>query len=623
MDPTSSPKNEERPVTNTPEVDLGLTDSEIVEFIDRKISEYDLLYKKLDVEKRSEKNRRYYSGHQEEDKTSKVEGQKSYVQNRIYKDLNTKAQNATSTMPDITVFTPQQEDDLNLKDQAKQVENWLKIRLDSDVTRRLAYNAIKDNHRDLRGVWFYRYDFDKKDVVIERVKPKDVVLDATATIPEDGYTADNMEFVGIWVEEPTAKVLSKFSDKADEIKAELNKEATSKGEKVLPSKIRYLQSFSTMHDADGNPKEIYTCKYQNILLYKGKSPYWDDTEEVEESFGIIPPDKIGEGPVEQINDILQAGVAVEPPKPKAKRKNFFPFARKPITLFVGDPAQEGPLDETTLVEQAIPLQDIVNKRGDQITLINDWAVPKTVTTAKAMTEEKASNVSRDPSEVIVLDGEIEDVRYGLMTFSGEMASPALYKDLQDNIAAIDDLFSTNPIRQATGESGLSKQISRENDLASADFLQQFMVNRAVEEAAGWLVQLAKIYFDQPKSVSSPGRDSTLMKAEVSSSLIPDDLQIVVKASAVDKSVRRDMSLNLASMKAIDPMSLFEDMDYPNPKEMTKRWVDFMNGPASGYVEYQQDVGINVLQPGNLQTEGMGADVAAPPITAPPPQVSIG
>lgn len=611
---------ESAPITHTPELDLALSDSELLDLIQRKLDEYTALLKDKKIEDRSQRLVKYWKGTQETDRKAGMP-EKRYSNNIIHRDLATRIQNATSRMPDIVVMSPQQDEDPSVKEQSRKVEDWLGIRFDNDVTRRLAQSGLRDNHLKFRGIWKYRYDKFKKDAVIDRLRPEDVVLDATARIPEDGYTADNMEFIGEWMEEATASVLAKFPDKAKQLTDEISREAKAKN-KPTSSKIRYLESWAKVHKKSGEPTIIVIHSYNRILLDKGICPYFDEREGSETEFGVIPDEKLHP----EIAAVLPS-LGLDVPENKPKRFNHFAYPRMPYSIFSGENIGDGPFDDTTVVEVSIPMQDTVNLRGDQISQINDWAIPKTVVSTEAMTNEKASNITRDASEIITVKvPQGQSIESVITTFTGEPASLALYQDLQQAVSAIDAHFSTNPVTRGetvTQESGISKQISREGDLSAADDIAQTMVQRCVEEACNWMVQLAKIYFDKPIAATAPGPGKSLRSSAISRDMIPDDIQIVVKANAVDKMTLRNMSMNLVGEKGIDPYNLFLDLDYPNPKERAQDLVDFLEGGADGYVKYLADIGVDPAQPANQQDESSTTPVTPPTQPAPPGQPQPG
>jgi hypothetical protein len=614
-------KEESRPVTTVPELSISLSDSELLELIKRKTDEYKAWLTAHKIDQRAKMNVEYWKGVQE---TKRKRGMPDtlYKNNILHRDLATRVQNATSRMPDVVVMSPQQDEDPSVKEDTKKIEEWLKIRIDSDVTRRLAQSAVRDNHLKFRGIWKYRYDKARKDAVIERLRPEDVVLDSTARIPEDGYTADNMEFIGEWMEEYTSVVFNMFPDKKEELMADLSKEAAAGG-KPASSKIRFLQVTARVSGNDGSPKLILVNSYKDILLSKSPHPFWDEREGSDIEFGLVPEEKLDPA----LAAAVLPSLGLDVPRHKPKRFNHFPWPRMPYSIFSGENLGDGPIDDTTVFEQSLSLQDIVNLRGDQISQTNEWAVPKLVMATTAMTEAKASKISRDPSEIPMVElKEGQSIDGVVKEIQGSPASAALYQDLQQSIQAIDAHFSTSAAVRGEAvepESGVSKQISREGDLSASDDIAQTMVQRCVEEAANWLVQLAKIYFDDDNRASAPGPDRSLISASINNKLIPDNIQIVVKANAVDKMTQRNMAMNLVNSKGIDPMSLYEDLEFPNPKERTQRLMDFLAAEAQGPTKYLQDIGVNAAEPANKQNEATTTAPAAPapaaPAAAGPPQ----
>jgi hypothetical protein len=59
-------------------------------------------------------------------------------------------------------------------------------------------------------------------------------------------------------------------------------------------------------------------------------------------------------------------------------------------------------------------------------------------------------------------------------------------------------------------------------------------------------------------------------------------------------------MNLATRKAIDPLSMYEDMDKSNPKERTRRLITFLNGAQDGYQTYLKEVQIELESTQNPQ-----------------------
>jgi len=101
--------------------------------------------------------------------------------------------------------------------------------------------------------------------------------------------------------------------------------------------------------------------------------------------------------------------------------------------------------------------------------------------------------------------------------------------------------------------------------------------------------------------------------------IDDGINIVVKASTVDKTERRATAAQLASSGSIDPLSLMEDLDAKNPIERAKRMIAFQSDPSGA--TYMQLIlgdqqGAETLQNNLAQQEG-----GAPPAPAPEEEVT--
>jgi len=126
------------------------------------------------------------------------------------------------------------------------------------------------------------------------------------------------------------------------------------------------------------------------------------------------------------------------------------------------------------------------------------------------------------------------------------------------------------------------------------------VQRIVEEMANWAAHLMRImYFSEDGTgwvTQKTDNNGDFSRIEMTRDKIREGISIIVKANAVDKPTRMARAMDLAKIKAIDPYTLFEDLEVPNPKERTKRLIFFLAGGAAngdGWARYLQDLGINL------------------------------
>jgi len=584
LDPEEA-KTEEA-VINFPTLALDMDDKSLLHLINTRIKEDKDYYDKINLDKRRKILHDYWKGNQL-DESQMEPWQLKFVDNLIWQDLETRISIAAAKMPDITVIPPV--DDPVSRERALKIEKALDIRINNENIRRLIKDGLRDNNLDLIGVLKVYWDPNRGkngDYTYDLVNPKKISMDHTATIPHDGYSADNMETIYEWLEEPVAVVCAKFPNKAAELKKLLNIELENSPR--LASKMKYLEVWFTSYDKDGKPIEGVCWKYQNLILDKVKNPYYDWS-------GVQKPNG---------------------KTPKTTFKNFFDMPRKPYIFFNYQNLGESPIDDTSPAEQSIPIQRAINKRGRQITEISDNAVPKKVFSGNFITKDEARKVSQDPNESVWLD-KADDVNKAFTTINAAPPSPLLFQDLISLRGQVDAKFATHGITRgesvAPQQSGISKQITRQGDLQIADDVVEITVVRVISEIAGWSLQMMKSMYTEEHDLKSVGKDGEVTTLSVDQTLIDDGIGLQVKASTTDRTKRSADALQLTSAKTIDPLSLYEDMDVPNPKERAKRLITFLMGQMDGFQSYQRiteldkDPNLNPAQESNIA--GLGKEEA--------------
>ena len=584
--PEESQVKVEEPVNATESLALDIDDALFDSVIQKKIDETEAHNRsKLKLPDRRKRNYDFWRGDQLDEGTMEP-WQVPHKNNVIWQDLEQRISIASGRMPDIVV-TPADNTD-EKKKSARQFQKILDIKVNNEVTKRIVKDGLRDLHNELTAAVKVRWSKERNDFIYELVRPGKFAVDYTATIPHDGFTADNAEMIYEWIEEPIAVVFAKFPKKKDELKALLGRVRDT--ERFMLSKLRYLEIWFTWYTKSGKPIECTAWKYQHLILGKEKNSTYD-YEGYEKPSEDVAPD--GSPIIDQIF------------------RNHFDRPRKPYILFTYQNTGRGPVDDTSAVEQAIPLQRALNKTGRQIIEISDNAVPKLVFAGKYIDKEQARRVTNDPNEHIWTNAQTEDARQAVQAIRADPPSPALYQNQATLKNDVDSKFSTHGTTRGetqSNESGVSKQITREGDLVTSDDMASIVVERVVYEMANWATQMMKVNYDKSHVIKNLGREGDMVYEELSQDRIDDGIAVNVKASSVDKQTKRADALALAARKAIDPYTMYEDLDYPNPKERTKRLVLFLSGATDGYARYLEDIGAEVgppVAPGGEQ----GADAA--------------
>lgn len=554
QNPTSTQLvNPDQVVVEVSPLSLPIDDSIILQTLDHAERQGKTVRQKLAIDTRAAENRKFWKGDQVDASRLDLRYQMLHVDNVVRQNLENKIKLATGHMPDLFCSPPDNQD-FN-KDATQDLQAYLRDRFSGGVTKRLLKNALRKLDLDFIAIIKPIWDQQNGRSKYELVDSKYILFGEGSKVYEDGFTIDGTDVIFHYVEESTQQVLNKFPKKAEQLMHML-----AASEKSIPSRIIYTEAHFKWFDQQGKAHEGVCWRYGTVLLDKMREPYYD-------------------------YENLQ--------------NNFFDRARKPFIIVsyanLGDTVYE----TTTDTEQGIPINRIINKRRRQITEIADRSVPKLAFVGGAMTAELAGNISSSPSEAIILSDQYSgtDIKEAMAIIPATPPNPVLYNDLGSLYGRMDSLFSTHGTTrgevQAGGESGVSKQITREGDLVTSDDIGEVTLERVIYEMGCWEMQFLRLLQDddrEPLRITNTEGETEFV--EMTRKKIETDIQVVVKASSQDKQVRRADALQLLTAKAIDPFTLFEDLDVPNPRERMRRLAAFVKAQASGNLDAYMEV-INV------------------------------
>lgn len=570
-------------VIEQPELNTGLDDAQLNQIIDARITESKTAYDLIKLDDRRKKNRDFWKGNQVKDDDGLA-----YVDNVIWQDTEQRISIAVGRMPDIIVVPTS--NDLTFRDRAQKLEKALDIDFSSKKLKRTIKNGLRHNHLDFIGVLKASWNPNKRDFgdyEFNLCDPRKVLISHTATIPEDGFTSDNCDLIVEQIEEPVAVLMAKFPAKSQQLLESMNSSDPSR----LATTVRYQEIWYTYHDKQGQILEGVCWRYNHIILRNIRNPYFDF-----QGYQKVVYDRNGQ----PVIDIFgrQATQQVF--------RNFFERPRKPYILFSYQNLGEFPVDSTTAVEQAIPLQQNLNKTGKKIREISDGITNKYAFNRK-VSQDQARNVTSDPREAIWVDGD-DPVGTAVTSFKNDGPPPGLFNDMSQMKQQIDAKFQTHGTTRGEYEgvqSGVSKQITREGDLVSSDDIVEIVVERVVEEAASWAVQFMKLMYVDPHFKAKMGKDGDIIQEWIQRDLIDDGISLSIKGSTVDKQRRIDIASQRSQSGAIDPLTLFEDLDVPNPREQAERLLLFKLGEGpngDGFARYMQFAGLDPNQNNTQPTQ---------------------
>ena len=547
-------KTQEGKGESVDELYLEMEDLELCTLIDKRIES--VREENANLERVGNENENYWLGKQIDRK--KLRDFKSrIVENVIFQSIETVVPIITSRTPEPVVQSAQPtEPSMKL---SKQIQKVLMHKFDRDKLKGKFQMIARLHQLNRIGILKYRYDQETDDIVTEYVRKQNVILDKHG------------EWVAEFLEEPISEILKKFPDKTNEIikefglRAEFDREGnydpTTLDSKALATKVKYIEFWT----AD------YVCwKYKRTVFGKMKNPNFDYRgveKEIADENGQV------------VNTELYFYNYFDKPKIPYIFLNAFNLGK---TIW----------DDTSLTEQGIPLQDAINKRLRQI---DDNASDNGVLMGSGdyITKEELAKYVGDPEDKLWT--EHGNPAEGISRLAPKQQPAYVYDSYLGLKSSVDNVLgvhsTTRGERQGKETLG-GRQILREADFGRIDLLVRGLEQVADELYKAW-VHMMKVYFTQAHYERILGKEGAQEVIEYSRDSIEDGIEISVKEGStlpVDKVSQRAEALELAQMGQIDPITLFEKLDWPDPRESAKRFFLWKTKPMALFPELAEQLG---------------------------------
>ncbi len=625
-------QTERQPDTVTVDSDpfkLELKDDDLIRVIDERIEQSTNWYKnERNLFERRKKNKKYRFGDQIDEKSLKYFHAR-YVDNLIYEAENTIKPIALSRLPDLLAKPgdESEESKKNAKVMTDVINNDLRKRENRQVLG-LSFKHLPVYYIGaIKALWDPEIGT-KGDYRFKVIHPDNLVIDHTASSND---TRD-MDFIAEATELSVKEVIMRFPTKEEDIIRAIsasNRKFKKEKESDMASKIKIWEVWFTWYnsatdDETGEKKyervEGVVWKFDKLLLGKMKNPYWDWTGKRH----LFKYDVDGKKKTLSDEEIRQS-IFGEEVESETIFKNFFRNPRKPYIFMGYEQWGEMPMDETSRIEQVILMQDNVNKRGRQITEMNDRAKGKHVfSTESGLTKDDVAEMDLENfDEDVVVEGNVSDVH----TFiQGTPATPGLYKEQDSERQKVFAKMGTNSTTRGERESqetATGRQLLREADFGRIDDITEETINPAAEMMAAWAMQFIKLFYTTEHMRKLVGDDGEVAFEAITQDNVEDGMEVVVSASGVDKAERKREAFERARMKLTDPLTFFIDTDSSDPIGRTEKLMLFMTAPElyiQKFIEKRDTQGqVDALNAQPVQGEGVGIGAAAQAFGAIPAQ----
>jgi len=426
------------------------------------------------------------------------------------KAVDNKIYMATETMvPILTSSVPEPEIEGPIDNEIRdQIQQMLKLNYEIIHTMPAKLREFARNWMiGYVGVLKYRWD-KQKGFQTETVNWRKIGFDPVAT------RLNECDFVYEWMDSTLKELTERFPDAKDKIIKRYGKDK-------LGSKVRYVEYW-------GNGGEWVCWKLKDIVLDKMKNPNWDYNGK---------------------NNIL--------------KKQIFPY-------IVGKyfSTNKSIYDETSVIEQAIPIQDLINKRKNQISDMCDMNKRFWIASSVAISREDFQKFVNQVGErgLYVEGGDIAQIQQLL----GKM-DQSYFNDLVQSTSEIDNIFGTHSTTRGERqgrETALGRQILFQSDLGRMAGIVEDVIEQTIEDWYNILLHMYKVY-----SRSGLKYEDGSINIDIPRDAIPDNAVVLVKkgtSTPLDRASRIQLAMQQAQLDRIDPETQYEELGYPKARERAEK-----------------------------------------------------
>lgn len=496
--------------------------------------------KGFNLEDRRKKNVRYYKGEQlDQDKLYSY--QIPYVQNELFVATETIAAYTTSSDPTAEVYP--EDDTTQSKVMAESLEWGINVHNEKFKLAEKLNKIERSVYLKYVGIMKLYWDEVAQDVVPRVIEPENIVVDKSCRLGE------NPMFICETCTATMKQLFNLFPEKKDALLREIGRERSSN--KLENSVYAYKEIWFTQVTDEGE-EECVAWYLGDLLLGKSKNP-----------------------------NFLYDGDGVQ-------LTNFLPKPMKPYIFFNYMNSGAHLIDETSPFEQAIPMQDALNKRGRQIMENADTANSILVLKSGSIPTDEAENITRDPNQILVLTtANDQPVNSAFGEITPHLLPNYVINDKQDLKNAIHEIMGTPSQFRGAQDRGGANTLGEARMMRDQAGGRQDEIIRCLERGLAdyfkLLVQMMKVWYKDAKKFACRDNDGKFVFVELSREKIPDVAWIRVEPGSTqkkDKNREEQIAMNLAQLGLIDPYNLFKDLGMKNADSRYNTLVKFKMSPES-------------------------------------------
>lgn len=476
----------------------------------------------------------YYKGNQTEKENVQPFNSDS-VYNRIFEATETLVPIITNSAHEF-IALPAEESDLSMQ-KAQRVQKVLNFKYKEMEVKKKLEQVSRDMILKRFGVLEWGWDYETDDIQVWVRDPRTILVPKYRVDPHD------LPYV--------IKLALFDKDDIETFFPDTDCEDLTKGVSInigndetmgVDSELYQIQVVYT--------DDLWVWRQGNTILKKMSNPYWDYGDEDE--FETVESPQLGK--------IKQ--------RKKTDTKNHLQKPTKPFVFFTPFLTGDAPFPETSLAEIAAPIQDDINVAKRQILdNLRRMGNGQVYVDAGALSEEQAQALTNEAGLIIIGANLASENR-----IRREAAVPipaSHFNNLMDSVSSFDSVFGVHAaLRGNSSNQTLGGQMLDRNQSLSRVQQMSEVLNVGVNRLVNGLVQMMKMYYSEEKVFRILGSEKSIEFVK----FVNDDVEsgIVIETKdgippTIDTQTLYNQAIQLWQLNAIDPETLFQRLQFTDPK----------------------------------------------------------
>lgn len=470
-----------------------------------------------------------------------------YIENEIHVGVDTIMAYVTASTPKVEIWPAQDTEQSRML--ARDLKKAINAHSEHHNLSKIFEQAVHDVLIKRVGIIKLIYDPDQGpegEIVPKVINPDWIVVDKNALYD------DNPAFIAEAHKDSVERLTELYPKKKEDIFRRLGIKRGTRSQ--LSAEVVWWEVHATTYKTFGSePIEMVFEFVEDIMLAQYKDPNWIYN------------------------------------KDGGRLSNYLDTPRKPyIPLnYLNDGTHW--IDQTTPVEQAYSMQDVLNKRGSQIMQNADTANGFLAFSSEGISADDVENLVGDPNQKFIIATNGRPLSDYVMQIPPHMLPDYVLDDKIDLRTSIKTLMAVPAQMEGSNETGASKDQTATEALMiknqASGRLDRLIrdVEYTAKQYFTFLVQMMRVHYTEKHWFVYNSGDGEFDYVAVDRNSIEDGVQVNITAGSTlpyDKARSQSVAMNLAKMGLISPIDLFKDLDLDNPQQRYENWVKWKTDPQS-------------------------------------------